>query len=158
MSCTLDNELSVIQKAAEDAAYTFKGMHKTASILEWGYRVLVIWPIGFSIVCLGFDSELSQLTLKILAAISIFLSTILLYMQTHFSKIEAYRELGNKFKSIYDDLRRRYHKGEREVDDAMQYMIDQANQQTNLYPINYIAYRLTRAMIDTEMDLTWIRH
>ena len=77
-------DASSIKKIAEDSAYTFKGLHKTADWFDLSSKLYLTIPILFSIISLGFDSHLHPVILKILAVISMFTTSLVFINQNKY--------------------------------------------------------------------------
>jgi glucan phosphoethanolaminetransferase (alkaline phosphatase superfamily) len=152
-----------LQRVGEDAAYTFKGLYKTADSLGFFYNILLIIPIILSISCLGFEAHLSHWIIKIVSCLSLIAVFILLFKKNDFSesKIEKYRKVANEYKEIYDEIECYYHDCDEKRDiekkiDSIMNRISKLRQKTVELPINILGRFLSKRKINEEMDLGWI--
>jgi len=145
-----------LKRLAEDCAYTFKGLYKTADWLKLEYKLYLAVPIIFSIVSLGFEEMISSFPLKILAVLSMVLTSLALMHQEEYTKIEKYTQLANNYKSLYDEIEADYHKRDFENIDGYQQKVKELREQTSKYPINMIGRWWSKKRIESEMDLKWI--
>lgn len=146
-----------IKKLAEDAAYTFKGLHKTADYYEISSKGYLTIPILFSIINLGFDAYLNTVVLKILAIISLFATTLVLFNQKKYPLIEEYRKLANQFKEQYDLLEIMFNNRDHnsEINEPRN-TIATLNQKTTKLPVSLLGRLWSRRVIKKEMNLKWL--
>lgn len=151
------NQKKVLQRIGEDTAYTFKGLHKTADWLSVEYKIYLTVPIIFSIIALGFDDYFNNLTLKIIAVLSLIFTFLILKNQNEYEQINAYRQLADKYKNIYDKVEIYYYDN-KEVN-----LIDLQNEkikcskELNKHNISFIGRFWSKKVIDNEMNLLWIK-
>ena len=152
-----------LQRLGEDAAYTFKGLYKTADSLGFLYNIFLIIPIILSILCLGFEANLPDWIIKIVSCLSLIAVLILLFKKSDFSesKIERYRKLANEYKEIYDEIECCYYDCNERKDikkniDSIMDRISKLRQKTVELPINILGRFLSKRNIQKEMDLGWI--
>jgi len=94
------NQEKILQKIGKDTAYTFKGLHKTADILQFQYKLYLIVPIIFSIISLGFSDDLPDVVLKMLAVIALVSTCCAIVNQKEYEKITSYRKLADEYKKF----------------------------------------------------------
>jgi len=152
-----------LQSIGEDAAYTFKGLYKTADSLGFLYNVFLIIPISFCILCLGFDEYLANWFLKIVSCLSLISAFILLLNKKNYSedKMEKYRRLANKYKDVYDKLESYFYECNdiknisKNISDIRKIM-NNLRLETVELPINMLGRFLSKKKIKEEMNLEWI--
>ncbi len=105
MSTQNCNEQKILQELGEDAAYTFKGLYKTADWLRLEYKILLFITLSFSIIVLGFDDSLPGLWVKILSVMALIASVWLLINQKEYEKVEDYMRLADKYKNLFDRIK-----------------------------------------------------
>ncbi len=152
----MQNEEIHLKRLAEDCAYTFKGLYKTADWLKLEYKLYLAVPIIFSIISLGFEDMMSPFTLKLMAVLSMVFTSLALMNQEEYTKIEKYMQLANEYKTIYDELESAYHKRDFKSLDTYREKIKKLREKTSKYPINMIGRLWSKNRIKDEMDLEWI--
>ncbi|MBW7877532.1 MAG: hypothetical protein H3C47_16265 [Candidatus Cloacimonetes bacterium] len=145
-----------LRRLGEDAAYTFKGLHKQADWLILRYKICLCVPIVFSIVSLGFDDVFNGYVLKCLATVSLIASVFALIWQRDFEKSRGYRELADKIKIVYDRAEAAFCKESLNEYDELLTMWSDLRQQLKDFPIESWAYRKAQKTIKQEMNLTWL--
>jgi len=151
------NDKKILKRIGEDCAYTFKGLHKTADILELEYKLYLIIPIAFSIISLGFSEDIPILILKVLAVTSLISTCYLIINQKEYEKITAYRKLANEYKKIYDKVENNFHKDNFDNIDEIQKEKDELSNNRNELTIISKAYEKTKNTIQQEMNLDWLK-
>ncbi|EGR0930945.1 hypothetical protein ACKOZB_004644 [Vibrio parahaemolyticus] len=151
-----ENEKQLLRRLGEDAAYTFKGLHKHADWLDQKYKLYLSLPIIFSIISIGFDEEMPALFLKLIAVIALVGSALALIDQKDFEKSSGYRELADYIKNLYDKVEAAYL-----LEDPAQYSVLsqewlELRKQFKDYPIGKRAYKKTQKRIKQEMNLSWL--
>ena len=152
----MDKEI-YLKRLAEDCAYTFKGLYKTADWLKLEYKLYLAVPIIFSIVSFGFEEIMSPLALKLLAVLSMIFTSLALINQEEYNKIEKYTKLANKYKTLYDEIEADYHKRNFDNIDIYKQKIQKLREKTSKYPINLIGRWWSKKRIEDEMDLAWLK-
>ena len=144
------------QRLGEDAAYTFKGLHKEADWLEWKYKILLIVPIIFSITSLGFSDAVPTLFIKILSIVSLVFTIMALVDQKKLERIDSYRLLADEMKIIYDLAEEFCHKElESEYESLKNKWIQTRKEMAN-HPIGIVARIMSKRVIKEEMNLKWL--
>lgn len=142
------------KQLAEDVAYTFKGLYKTSDLIEIFYNFSLITSIILGLILIAFRIEIE--IAQMVSIFALFLTLLPLIYQNYVKKVSHYRILANKFKDIYDEIRRRNNNGNFKTSDLLK-GISKIRQQTSDYPINFIAKIWVTRTIDKEMDLGWLR-
>jgi hypothetical protein len=150
------NKRKILQELGEDAAYTFKGLYKTADYLRLQYKFLLFIILLFSIIMLGFGDTLQSLVTKILSVIALLASIWLLVNQKEYEKIEDYMRLANKYKNLFDEIRNAYYSNNFENIETFQQEINNLREQSYSYPIGKIARWWSKHVIRKEINLEWI--
>jgi hypothetical protein len=151
------SEKRVLQELAIDAAYTFKGLHKTADSLEITRRLFLMIPIAFSVIVLIFQSDVPAIVISVLAALSLLVTIFVLLNEKEYDKTRAYRELANKFKTIYDELRVKYDTSDPSNLDALTKRINDLRLETSEFPVSRVGRVWSKLTISGEMNLDWTR-
>ncbi len=147
----------ILQRIGEDTAYTFKGLHKTADILQFQYKLYLIVPIIFSIISLGFSNDFNETLLKILAVISLISTCCVIINQKEYEKITSYRKLANDYKKIYDEAENNFHNKIFDKSNEIQIKKDILSNDRNELTIIDKAYNKTKTTINAEMNLDWLK-
>lgn len=151
-----DNEKQLLRRLGEDSAYTFKGLHKQADLLDIKYKFYLFLPIVFSIVSIGFDEEIPPLILKFIAVVSLTGSVLALINQKDFEKSGGYRALADQVKSLYEKIEISYHLGDFSRFNSLSTEWDELRKKFKDYPIGSRAYKRTQKNIKQEMNLNWL--
>ena len=143
-----------LQHLAEDSAYQFKGLHKTADIYHYLFRIsiILILLIGVSSLAFSFGEAMSRM----LGALALLLSIVLLIYQKDTERVKDYRRHADKFKNVYDELERRFHNNEQVSEDLIGtiYQLRGVNAE---FPISVLARWWAAKVIHKEMNLKWLR-
>ncbi len=151
------NQQKILQRIGEDTAYTFKGLHKTADILQFQYKLYLIVPIVFSIISLGFSDDFNETLLKVLAVVSLISTCCAIINQKEYEKITSYRKLANEYKKIYDEAENNFHNNIFDKSIEIQIKKDMLSNNRNELTIIDKAYKKTKVTINTEMNLEWLK-
>ena len=156
MSIQNYNKRKRLQELGEDAAYTFKGLYKTADWLRLEYKILLFITLSFSIIVLGFNDSLPGLWVKIISVVALIASVWLLINQKEYEKVEDYMRLADKYKNLFDKIRNTYYSKSFENIEALQQEMNNLREESHKYPIGKIARWWSRRVIEKEMNLGWI--
>ncbi|WP_434579272.1 hypothetical protein [Thermoanaerobacterium thermosaccharolyticum] len=127
-----------------------------ADYLRIKFKVLVFGSIFLSVITLGFDNVLPSLFLKLISTISLIFSIWQLIEQSNYEKIKDYMRLANKYKNLYDEIKKMYYeKNISEIDNILQKITELRIESTE-YPINKIARIWSKCVIRKEMNLEWL--
>ena len=155
-----EEKLKLIQRLGEDTAYTFKGLYKESDWLKYRYQFYLSVPIVFSLITLGFDQEMlelsSGLSIKILTVISLIFIFLALLGQKRFESVDSYRRLADEIKTIYDLAEEAYSLKETKNYSELREQWNILRKQTQKYPIGAIGRYLSKRKIKTEMNLSWL--
>jgi len=151
------DEKIVLKKLGRDAAYTFKGLHKTADWLEITQKWLLLVPIVLSIAIIAFDSFIARFDSNVLIVVSLAITIYVILTQREYDKKDDLRKLANEFKSLFDELLTKYCQ-DGDLD------LNKLNEEANLLrlrtanlPISLIGYLWCKFCINREMDLNWTK-
>ena len=146
----------ILKELGEDAAYTFKGLYKTADWLRLEFKILVLITLLFSLIILGFGDNIPDTWSKILSITALIASIWLLINQGKYEKVKDYMRLANQFKNLYDKIRNSYYSGHfKNIPDFQNEMV-KLRRKTHKYPIGKIARWWSKYVIKDEMNLEWI--
>ena len=149
-------ELKSLQRLGEDTAYTFKGLYKESDWLERKYWLYLVVPGILSLVSLGFEQELPELIIRILAAISLLCLILALAEQKRLKSVDSYRCLANEIKAIYDRAEEAYNRNDIESSGGLREQWDILRKQTQKHPIGLVGRWMSRRKIKEEMNLSWL--
>ncbi len=151
------NQEKILQRIGEDTAYTFKGLHKTADILQFQYKLYLIVPIVFSIISLGFSNDLPDIVLKILAVIALVSTCCAIINQKEYEKITSYRKLADEYKKIYDETENYFHNNIFDKSEEIQLKKNILANKFDELTISKKAHCTTQNTIKEEMNLDWLK-
>ncbi|MCG3734662.1 hypothetical protein [Vibrio cincinnatiensis] len=151
-----DNEKQLLRRLGEDSAYTFKGLHKQADLLDRKYKLYLSLPIIFSIVAIGFNEEIPSLILKLIAVVALTGSVLALIEQKDFENSGGYRELADQVKNLYEKIEVSYHLDDFSNFASLSTEWSELRKSFKDYPIGSRAYKLTQKNIKKEMNLGWL--
>lgn len=143
-----------LKRLGEDTAYTFKGLMKTADWYDLIYNGLVLIPLAFGLVSLGFD--IPKAWDKAIAIISILASIFLLAEGDLLKRAEKYRDLGNRYKELYDEIEHAYYDVECIKNNVFIARSAALRSETSKLPIAPVGRWLAKKNIFKEMDLKWL--
>ena len=155
MSTQNCSKQKILQELGEDAAYTFKGLYKTADWLRLECKILLFITLLFSIIILGFDNSSSIYT-KILSIVALIASVWLLVNQKEYEKVEDYMRLADEYKNLFDEIRNTYYSKDLKNIKDLQQKINNLRKKSHEYPIGKIARWWSEIVIKKEMNLGWI--
>jgi len=146
-----------LKNLAEDAAYTFKGLYKTADALRITYKVYVLFPVLFSLCILGFPDVLTQGEEKLFSIICIFFGFLLFYNQKKYELIPKYHRIANRYKTIYDRLMIAHNEEKKTDFDEVRSELEKLREETPECEINCIGRYWAKFKINKEMNLDWLK-
>jgi hypothetical protein len=144
----------LVKKNAENAAYTCKGLFKTADFLKNTLFFGTLIPLIIGLISLSFNS-LGEYS-KVLGICSIVISFVLVMYRESFRKINDYYELANDYRILFNKLEEvHYTKNFSNWADIIS-EISELNKKTSNLPILWIGRKLaSEKTVKHEMGIDW---
>ena len=139
---------------AQDAAFQFKVLHKTADIYHYLYRGSTL--VLFLIAVLTLAWEPSGNFGKVCGALGVLLSAVLFVYQKDIEKVRDYRKHADRYKNVYDSLERA-NAEENPWLDGLAKAIADLRELNAEFPPSKPAHWWTNRVIDKEMNLDWLK-
>ena len=144
----------VLKHWAEDAAWQFKVLHKTADLYHYLYRCSTIVVLLIAVLALAWEP--SGNAGKLCGALALLLSVVLLVYQQDIEKVRDYRKHADRYKNVYDSLERA-NAEENPSLDAIEKVITDLRELNAEFPLSKPAHWWTKKVINTEMNLDWLK-
>jgi len=143
-----------LKHCAEDAAYQFKVLHKTADIYHYVYRGSTIILSLIAVMTFAWDA--SGIFGKGCGALGLLLSIILLVYQQDIEKVRDYRKHADRYKNVYDWLEQA-NAEETPSLEGIAKTIAELRELNAAFPVSKPAHWWTNMVIDKEMNLDWLK-
>ncbi len=138
---------------AEDSAFQFKALHKSADIYHYLYRGSNIMIFIIAVFTLAF--RLDQTLDQVMGAIALLLSVVLFMFQKDIEKTRDYRRHADKYKNVYDQLESLHDSEDCNLEDIRKGLAKLREHNAD-YPISKLAHWWTNRVIKKEMNIDWL--